>query len=438
MTNTKLSDTMEEALAYLGRGSYRAHLEPAKRTLVALESRGMIEWANALEVGKTYDTTILWNVTAAGWAFLKDAYRIERPADAGRLTLDEALAEAYTNLNVRFAHPEMGTVRTAGPDTVTVDRDNGVCTRYVVSALHMFRSGDRVTIDGSTIRKPLPVRQPGAPDLDAGRFDLDQALSFAYGFGPTEEDRMAADPEPTPDDGNGKRLDGPDGTGPFDSHWLDRAADRQVHAYRHALLDQEAGSGPGAGPATSGNGWLSMGILADEFRYAFPGAVEVQDSIVFPKGVPLPLMDAVVREANRLTETRDAFARGSVYREHTPEDDMYVDRAAWKAEETRIAALREQLRTSARQRNTFEARNGRAPLCGREMSTGRPCPQHTPEDTREQYTKRDTYGDPIAYRDVPVPADLAGHWYGVEAISWTRGVNASYVQAVRIARGLES
>src|SRR5882757_10902837 len=114
MTNTKLSDTMEEALAYLGRGSYRAHLEPAKRTLVALESRGMIEWANALEVGKTYDTTILWNVTAAGWAFLKDAYRIERPADAGRLTLDEALAEAYTNLNVRFAHPEMGTVRTAG------------------------------------------------------------------------------------------------------------------------------------------------------------------------------------------------------------------------------------------------------------------------------------------------------------------------------------
>jgi hypothetical protein len=178
-----------------------------------------------------------------------------------------------------------------------------------------------------------------------------------------------------------------------------------------------------------------------------PGVVEIEDSIVFPDSfagkisdldVPLSIMSETIREANRLTETRDAFTRGSVYREHVPEDDMYVDRTAWKAEETRIAALREQLRTSAQQRNTFESRNGRAPLCGREMSTGRPCPQHTPEDTREQYTKRDTYGDPIAYRDVPVPADLAGHWYGVEAISWTRGVNASYVQAVRIARGLES
>src|SRR6266403_3406575 len=124
---------------------------------------------------------------------------------------------------------------------------------------------------------------------------------------------------------------------------------------RDGWLDQEAGSGPGAGPATSANGWLSMGSLADEFRYAFPGAVEIEDSIVIPDTGALDVpLSRVVQEANRLTEARDTFARKAVYREHTPEDDMYVDRSAWKAEETRIAALREQLRTSTRQRNTFE------------------------------------------------------------------------------------
>jgi hypothetical protein len=90
----KLSQTMEEALVYLGCGSYRAHLEPEKRTVLALERRGMIEWSETAEVGTTYDNTILWNVTATGWHFLWVAYSIHRPADAGRLTVEEALTDA--------------------------------------------------------------------------------------------------------------------------------------------------------------------------------------------------------------------------------------------------------------------------------------------------------------------------------------------------------
>lgn len=481
MTNTKLSATMEEALVYLGRGSYRAHLEPETRTLMALERRGMIEWAEAAEVGTTYDTTILWNVTVAGWAFLWATYSIERPADAGRLTLEEALAEAGGTWL-----PEAG---------------DGICGSCLTqqSDLNAHWSTGCEAVDapvGLAAGQPLPIRVPGATDLDAGRLTLTGALAEAYtNLGVTQ---MATDPAQGCVTFIGS---GPTSTGQVTMFatrtvvdgWLSRGL---LHRHtpgqtptwhtvcdcppvmatdpepprRDGWLDQEAGSGPGAGPGlgdhrkmTSATNHLVQGAsefhkhLLEELDQAayrirsirptsplpIPEHVlrmkpaEVEDSIVIPDIDALDVsLSRVVQEANRLTETRDAFARKAVYREHTPEDDMYVDRAAWKAEETRIAALREQLRVSTRQRNTFEARNGRAPMCGREMSTGRPCPQHTPEDTREQHTKRDTYGDPIAYRDVPVPADLAGHWYGVEAISWTRGVNASYVQAMRIAKGL--
>lgn len=96
----KLSQTMEEALHYLGRGIYRAHLEAASRTLTALESRGMIRWSTEAELGavgerRVHDTTRLWTVTVAGWAFLKAEYDMDRPADAGRMSLDAALVEAY-------------------------------------------------------------------------------------------------------------------------------------------------------------------------------------------------------------------------------------------------------------------------------------------------------------------------------------------------------
>jgi len=99
--NRKLSDTMEEALRYLAAGHYLAHLEPAVRTLTALESRGVIEWSAVAELGdaggwRVHDTTMLWNVTPAGWAFLKEAYGIERPADEGRTDWSDAIDLAYS------------------------------------------------------------------------------------------------------------------------------------------------------------------------------------------------------------------------------------------------------------------------------------------------------------------------------------------------------
>lgn len=92
----KLSDTMEEALVYLSRGAYRAHLEPAKKTLEALERRGMIVWTGLDTFGDVipvHDSTRLWTVTVAGWNFLAEKYGRKRPADEGRMTVEEALEE---------------------------------------------------------------------------------------------------------------------------------------------------------------------------------------------------------------------------------------------------------------------------------------------------------------------------------------------------------
>jgi predicted N-acetyltransferase YhbS len=116
MANTtkaaKLSQTMEEALVYLGRGAYRAHLEPERRTLEALERRGMIVWSTDAELGavgsyRIHDTTRLWDVTEAGWAFLAAEYDMERPADEGRLTVEEALELVLVDDGAMYDHTEV-------------------------------------------------------------------------------------------------------------------------------------------------------------------------------------------------------------------------------------------------------------------------------------------------------------------------------------------
>jgi len=137
------------------------------------------------------------------------------------------------------------------------------------------------------------------------------------------------------------------------------------------------------------------------------GAVEIQDYIVSPRveALEIPLADvlsevhdAVIREANRITRMKDDRVTG--YREHVPEDDMYVDRDAWKAAEIRLQKVASD--AAEAMRNLAMA------------------------DTRSQYVRRDTHGNVITYRNIPVPADLAGHWSGIEAISWTRGVESVY------------
>lgn len=108
----KLSQTMEEALVYLGRGVHRPHLEPEKRTVLALERRGMIVWSDRAELGavggyRVHDLTRLWDVTKAGWAFLAEAYGMERPADDDRLTVEEALEDVVVNDNRMYSAQEI-------------------------------------------------------------------------------------------------------------------------------------------------------------------------------------------------------------------------------------------------------------------------------------------------------------------------------------------
>lgn len=346
MTNTQISPRMAEALVavaeHVTSGRYEVvSYNGRNATMKALINRGMFVVVEVED--PTYGHAANIEISAAGWTWLKDNAGIERQADADRLTVEEALAEAFPDLGV-----------------------------LPVKDFTFTLNGDLYHGDGTAARShrdPLPVREPGAT-------------------------------EP-----------------PCRDEWL----------------DQEAGSGPGAGP--------SQAQLSGRWATKPPGQdipeladkVDIQDMSL--SGVlSSKVHAAVIRETNRLTEARDAFTR-----DYVPEDDLYVDRDAWKAAEIRLQQVAASASASFRRladataaasdrgrarQAAFQARNGRPGRCGQELSTGRPCPQHAPEDTREQYTQRDTYGDPVTYRNIPVPADLAGHWYGIEAISWTRGVES--------------
>ena len=386
MTNTQLSSTMEEALVYLGRGVYRAHMEPAKRTLVALESRGMIVWTSTLtpnpvqtDFTPTYDTTRLWTVTVAGWAFLKDAYQIERPADAGRLSVDEALADIE-----RIAEDDR---------IVAADLDAAYALE---DAEEMAR-------------------------VDAGRWTLEECFSYGgwHAIG-LEDDRCGAmDAEDLDACGNcADCTREEDPAPPRRDGWLilgrtypsfgEAAGDALSHnAHMAARIAASR-----AAEAPRRDGWLEEGRRIQETSsghwISFPeGTAEIRDEIVVsPVGTP----NAVVQEADRLTRAKDDRVTG--YWEHVPEDDMYVDRDAWKAAETRLRQV------------ATDAADTRS--------------QYGLTDTRSQYVRRDANGAVITYRNIPVPTDLASRWSGIEAISWTRGVesvhraNLSAVQQMRM------
>lgn len=100
----RLSSSMEDALVYLGRGVHRAHLEPESRSLIALERRGLIEWADSKDTGRTRDITRLWTVTDAGWDYLEAEFGMQRPApaDPGRLTVDQAWEDTVVTYEGRM------------------------------------------------------------------------------------------------------------------------------------------------------------------------------------------------------------------------------------------------------------------------------------------------------------------------------------------------
>lgn len=95
MAKIKLSDAMETCLLWFAQDG-RHWTSPAKATLLALEKRGLIRWngeAQAVAPGY-YHTADRWILTLAGWEWLKETHDLERPADEGRMTLEEARADA--------------------------------------------------------------------------------------------------------------------------------------------------------------------------------------------------------------------------------------------------------------------------------------------------------------------------------------------------------
>jgi len=190
MTKIKLSDTMEEALVYLGRGVYRAHLEPGNRTLAALESRGMIVWHTEAFTSPVHDSTRLWNVTLAGWAWLADQ-GIDRPADAGRMTLEEAWsdAEAETACDAWIAAIDRSLANSAKEDAealMDATFDDGRYTleeawsdAYPMLADEILINTTGVDITGVT--EALADDPRGYErGWDEGRYTLTEALAYAY------------------------------------------------------------------------------------------------------------------------------------------------------------------------------------------------------------------------------------------------------------------
>ncbi len=89
MANTKLSQTMKSAMLNAGehRTGYAGGIPT--NTLGALMARGLVNLAPTSQI-REIGTHV---VSVAGWDWLKAEYGIERPADEGRMTLEEALAD---------------------------------------------------------------------------------------------------------------------------------------------------------------------------------------------------------------------------------------------------------------------------------------------------------------------------------------------------------
>ncbi|WP_411145296.1 hypothetical protein [Streptomyces sp. x-80] len=94
-------------------------------------------------------------LTPKAWAFLAAQYRTVRPADAGRLTLDQALAEAYPEIPA--AAPRSGEVVIPGAlaDYLAEQRINDDETRDALDAAHRGRG--RTLIIEPTSTRPLHV-----------------------------------------------------------------------------------------------------------------------------------------------------------------------------------------------------------------------------------------------------------------------------------------
>lgn len=437
MTNAKLSPTMEEALYYLGHGVYRAHLEPASRTLIALEKRGMIVWAEAPRVGRTYDTTILWNVTAAGWAFLAAEYDLDRPADEGRLTVAEAWAdtEPFESPAVFLAAPNVseagfravrsalnkpygripGTVKTATVEALARRGWAELAPVYLVHDSDASSEGFRRGYDWVLTRQAFGScgRSPVA---DPGRLTKEEALAEAYAEDFAADSaamRYAAIVRTCGQDSVGVELEATDApSGP-----------RAV-----VLVPKGHHLQPGDRILVNGSLELVDGLEADvPLPRRVPGATleaEFKGNGHIPPEVR-ERQESAYREM--LGEPLYGSAADAVAQERDAAEDtgLYVDRDAWRASSAGFHRLGQMMGEQVRQRNVrLEA-----------LVTGfRMAFQPGGDDPREADTVRGDDTLPMVYQGVRVPDDIAENWHGVAAISWSRGVQAAAVAVLNANR----
>lgn len=370
MTKIKLSQTMEEALVYLSRGAYRAHLEPERRTLAALERRGMIEWAEAVEVGTTYDNTILWNVTIAGWAWLKAECGVDRPADEGRLTLAEAENEAWR------VSESTGTVTRVYATSARVELDNGDVIWWETGTGHDLTVGDQVKVRGEY--------EPNYRVTQADSTEDDPTL-YTGTVTTVVQTGVAADFPGFPR---------PDGSGPGTLMMVDTGYGHGLNVGQMIQVD-------------------ARGFYAGAVSSVLGPVIDLANKITHDRD------EARAREAERfsgpshpVTAAPYAESTGRVNGQRVQDagstdtyegvsgpgsgPDLYIDREAWKARSRVLDDIARSLSMAANARRTHD---------------------------RETVLSDD--GTPMVFRGVRIPEDLADTYSSLAAISWCRGVAAA-------------
>lgn len=564
-----LSDVMLNSLVYLARGVHRVHAMPEQRTLKALERRGLIERAEPadlswLESGRVH---LLWDVTPPGWAVLA-TQGIGRPADEGRLTLEEALEEANAWADRNNSDWGIGRMEDIGRLTLEEALDAAYPAR-----LGPVPAG---TCCGLTYFSSEALADHRAFKHDTvGRLSVDEALEEAYErFEQERGDWGIAVTWVPVHEQRGQRVapgtrlrnirNGRIGTamrehGVFEGRaWvmvdlgLDQTtrwelSDTAEVPESEQAIEQETADDPFApepvatalpeiSQAAQGyvkgalsrpygmlpkhlpynlraklletglievsmvpkGRWLGYGfqerdvltrkafahfgatMIPDTWRLSLLDALGHAETLfrhgeLDRLGIAWPLMGAdpeaysdrlsavmaepvygsaaaVLGESLRLTEQRDAARRREAEALAAPlqqrtgllsDDDLYVNREAWKATSAAMDSVGKALADQARARTAaVEAVMG----LGSEALDALRYARETAAQLRceaaergEPYSlDRETVfadnGEPMTYQNVRVPADLVTDYYGTKAITWRRGVNAAH-RAAREEQG---
>lgn len=480
-----LSDVMLNSLVYLARGVHRVHAMPEQRTLKALERRGLIERAEPadlswLESGRVH---LLWDVTPPGWAVLA-TQGIGRPADEGRLTLEEALEEANAWADRNNSDWGIGRMEDIGRLTLEEALDAAYPAR-----LGPVPAG---TCCGMTYFSSEALADHRAFQHDTvGRLSVDEALDAAYEQ-ETADDPFAPEPVATALPEISQAAQG------YVKGALSRPYGMLPKHLPHNLRAKLLETGLIEVSMVPKGRWLGYGyqerdvltlrafahfgatMIPDTWRLSLLDALGHAETLfrhgeLDRLGIAWPLMGAdpqaysdrlsammaepvygsaaaVLGESLRLTEQRDAARRREAEAWAAPvqqrtgllgDDDLYVNREAWKATSAAMDSMGKALADQARARTAaVEAVMG---LGSEALDALRYARETAAQLRREAAERGEPYsldretvfadnGEPMTYQNVRVPADLVTDYYGTKAITWRRGVNAAH-RAAREEQG---